>query len=165
MEPAAPGTSHSGPVSIFNMMRRCLLLVALTAIAFGLVWFRISGKAAFLTSRRQSIIEVNGTPVPGEILLNKFSAIVTRRDAGKSHSYQLFFEGDVDFTGDMGSVVDCHEWVAPHLPFLLVTQSYPPCRRLPEDGPAGQRWPLIARGRSIQFVTKDHTTISVVTHE
>jgi hypothetical protein len=144
------------------MMRRWFLLVALAAIAFALVWFRISGRAALLTSRRPSTIEVNGTRVPGEVLLGKFRAVVTRRDRGKRHSYLLFFEGDVDLTGDMGSVVDCYEWVAPHLPLLLETQSYPPCKRLPEDGPAGQRWPLIARGRSMQFVTGDHTTISVV---
>jgi hypothetical protein len=111
---------------------------------------------------RRLRIEVDGVPVEGEILGNRFSAIVTRRDAGKKHSYQLFYEGDVDFTGDMGSVADCHQWVAPRFPFLLQTLTYPPCERIPEDELGPRRWPLMLRGRSMQFVTKDHSTISVV---
>jgi hypothetical protein len=148
-----------------NMTHRWFLLAALTAIAFGIAWLVISGRVAHFTLSRRSMIEVNGIPVQGEILGNKFSAIVTRRGAGKKHSYFLSFEGDVDSTGNMGSVVDCHEWVAPHLPFLLETRTYPPCERLPEDGPAGQRWPLILRNHSMQFVTKDQSTISVVMPE
>jgi hypothetical protein len=96
--------------------------------------------------------------VQGEILGNRFSAIVTIRDVGKKHSYQLSYAGDVDMTGDMGFVVDCRQWVAPHFPLLLQTRNYPPCKRLPED----EYWSLLSRGHSMQFVTEDHSTISVV---
>ena len=34
----------------------------------------------------------------------------------------IAFRGNIDFIGDMGSVVDCHEWVAPHFPILLNPQ-------------------------------------------
>jgi len=61
-------------------------------------------------------------------------------------------------TGDMGFVVDCRQWVAPHFPLLLQTRNYPPCKRLPED----EYRSLFSRRHSMQFVTKDHSTISVV---
>ena len=130
-------------------------------ISFAAAWLGFSGRVGYLALNRRLTIEVNGVPVRGEILLNRVTAIVTRRDVGKNHSYLLSFEGDIDSTGDMGSVVDCHEWVAPHLPFLLETRSYPPCKRLPEDGPALRRWPLIGRGNSMQLVTRDHSTIGI----
>jgi len=146
------------------MTNRWFLLSALTVlvIALAMGWLVHSRRVAYFTLERRLRIEVDGVPVEGEILGNRFSAIVTRRDAGKKHSYQLFYEGDVDFTGDMGSVADCHRWVAPHFPFLLQTRSYPPCKRLPEDELGLRRWPLMVRGHSMKFVTKDHSTISVV---
>lgn len=133
----------------------------LAVLVIAVIWLGYSGRIAFLTLDRSLTIQVNGTVVPGEILSNKVTAIVTRRDAGKRHSYQLFFEGDTDSTGDMGSVVDCHDWVAPQLPLLLVTRNYPPCKPLPEDQPGLRRWPFIRQGGSMQFVTKDQSTISV----
>ncbi len=146
------------------MTNRWFLLSALTVlvIALAMGWLVLSRRVAYFTLERRLRIEVDGVPVEGEILGNRFSAIVTRRDAGKKHSYQLFYEGDVDFTGDMGFVADCHRWVAPHFSFLLQTRSYPPCKRLPEDELGLRRWPLMVRGHSMQFVTKDHSTISVV---
>lgn len=145
------------------MTKRLLLLSALTVIAFAVAWLFSSGRVAYLSLDRHLRIEVNGMPLQGDVFRNRVTAIVTRRDVGNKHSYQLFFEGDTDFTGDIGSVVDCHEWVAPHLPFLLETRNYSPCKRLPEDELALQRWPLIWRGNSMQFVTKeDRTTISII---
>jgi hypothetical protein len=146
------------------MLRKWLLLPVATVlvIAFAAAWLLLSGRVAYLTLDRRLKVEINGVPVGGEILRNRTTAVVTRRDAGKRHSYQLFFEGDIDSTGDTGTVVDCHEWVAPDFPLLLETRSYPPCKRLPDDGPVSRRWPLIVRGRSMQFVTKDNSTISVV---
>jgi hypothetical protein len=146
------------------MLRKRLLLpvAAVLVIAFAVAWLLLSDRVAYLTLDRRFKVQVNGVPVDGEILSNRTTAIVTRRDAGKRHSYQLFFEGDIDSTGDTGTVVDCHEWVAPHFPLLLETRTYPPCRRLPDDGPALRRWPLVVRGNSMQFVTKDNFTISVV---
>jgi hypothetical protein len=148
------------------MTNRWFLLSALTVlvIMFAIGWLVLSRRVAYFTVERRLRIEVDRVPVEGEILGNRFSAIVTRRDAGKKHSYQLFYEGDVDITGDMGSVADCHQWVAPRFPFLLQTLTYPPCERIPEDElELGlRRWPLMLRGHSMQFVTKDHSTISVV---
>ena len=134
-----------------------ILLIACTA-----AWLRFSGRIAYLTLDRRLRIEVNGMPVKGETLLNGFTAIVTRRDSGNEHSYLLSFAGDIDFTGNMGYAVDCHEWVAPHLPFLIETRSYPPCKQLPQDGTALWGWPLYHRNNSMQFVTKDHSTIKIV---
>jgi hypothetical protein len=145
------------------LRKRLLLLVATTlVIAVALAWLLRSGRIAYLTLDRRLKVEINGVRVDGEILSNRTDAIVTRRDAGKSHSYQLFFEGDIDSNGDTGTVVDCHEWVAPHFPLLLETRTYPPCKHLLDDGPVLRRWPLVVRGNSMQFVLKDNSTVSVV---
>jgi hypothetical protein len=120
-----------------------------------------SGRITYLTLDRRLRIEVNGMALKGEILRNGVTAIVTRRDAGNEHSYLLSFEGDIDFTGKLSYVVDCHEWVAPHLLFLIETRSYPPCKHLPQDGAADWGWPLCHRNNSMQFVTKDHSTITI----
>lgn len=144
------------------MIKRWFQLTAITVLVIAMTtgWLFLSGRVAYFTLDRRLKIEVNGVPVEGEILGNRVSAIVTRRDAGKKHSYQLFYEGDVDFTGDMGSVGDCQHWVAPHFPLLIQTRSYPPCER-PQFGINDRRWPLMLRGHSMQFITKDHSTISV----
>ena len=151
------------PGSKVTMAKRRFALAAVTlvAVALAVVWMVRSGKVAYLFLDRHSTIRVNGTPVPGEILSNKFTAIVTRRDEGKQHSYQVFFEGDTDFTGDMGFIVDCGQWVAPHLPLLPEISNYPPCKRLFVDVSDTGRWPLIDKGKSMQFVLKDQTTITI----
>jgi hypothetical protein len=143
------------------MTKRRFLPVALAALLVALAIGRLvlSGSVAYFTLDKRLRIEVDGVPVEGEILGDRFSAIVTIRDADKMHSYQLFYAGDVDKTGDMGQVVDCRQWVAPHFPLLLHTRNYPPCyRRLPED----EYRSLMRRGDSMQFVTKDHSTVSIV---
>jgi hypothetical protein len=147
-----------------SMPRRWLLLpsAVVLLIASAFAWLGFSSRVAYLTLDRHLKIEVNGVRVDGEVLRNRVTAVVTRRDAGQKHSYQLFFEGDIDSTGDTGSVIDCHEWVAPRFPFLLETRSYPPCKHLPDDRPGLRRWPVIVRGNSMQFVTKDNSTVSVV---
>jgi hypothetical protein len=147
------------------MVKKRIALLAILCVAapVAVAWMVRSGKIAFLSSARHWTIQVNGTPVPGEILSNKFTAIVTRRDEGKHHSYQLFFEGDTDFTGDMGFVVDCGQWVAPQLPLLIETSHYPSCERrrlrggVSDTGP----WPLTNKGQSLQFVLKDQTIITI----
>jgi hypothetical protein len=142
------------------MTKRRFLFAVLTflLIALAIGWLVLPSRVEYLTLDRRLRIEVNGVPVEGELLGNRFSAIVTIRDAGKKHSYQLFYAGDVDMTGDMGFVVDCRQWVAPHFPMLLQTRNYPPCTRLPGD----EYCSLLRREHSMQFVTKDHSTISVV---
>jgi hypothetical protein len=145
------------------MARRWFAVAAIGAIpvALAVAWIGISGKVAYLALNRRSTIEVNGTPVPGEIFSNRSRAIVTRRDKNKQRSYRLFFEGDTDFTGDMGFVVDCGPWVAPHLPLLLETRNYPPCNRSFGAVSDSGRWPLIDKGKSMQFVLKDQTIITI----
>ena len=134
------------------------LTVLLIALAIG--WLARSGKVAYFKLDKRLRIEVNGVPVKGEIIGNKSSAIVTIRESGKKHSYQLFYEGDVDSTGDTGFVVDCQQWLAPEVPFLLQTHNYPPCKRHPEDEYG--RWSLVLRSGSMQFATKDHSTVRIV---
>src|SRR5882724_1559453 len=122
-------------VHVLFMRYKWLLPSALTllAIAVAIRWLGFSRRVAYLTLDQRVKMEVNGVPVAGEILRDGVTAIVTRRDLGRRHSYQLFFEGDVDFTGDTGWVVDCHQWVAPNFPYLLLRHSHPPCRFLLDD--------------------------------
>jgi hypothetical protein len=114
---------------------------------------------ALLTRNRYATIEANNVPAQGDILEGNQTAIVTRRDPGKVHSYRLFFEGDTDSTGDTGFVIDCHAWVAPRLPFLLEVPNYPPCNILSEDVYKDRRWPLLRRGHFVEFATSDGSTI------
>jgi hypothetical protein len=146
------------------MKKRWFVLSALMVLltVFAAAWLDWSGRVTYLALDRRLSIEINGVTVEGEIYSNRVTAILTRRDTGKEHSYQLLFEGDIDSTGDMGSVIDCREWVAPHLPFILKTRGYPPCKRTQADDLPHGRWPLIHRGNSMQFVTKDGSTVSVV---
>src|ERR1700722_5747471 len=50
-----------------------------------------SGRIACLTSDRHLKVEINGARVDEEILSNRTDAIVTRRDAGKSHFVSIVF--------------------------------------------------------------------------
>lgn len=157
------GTSHPKQVSNSSMKTKWLLqgALALLLLAVALVYLHFSGRLAFLTLNRRATIELNGAPVQGELLEGRRTAVVTTRDPGKIHSYQLFFEGDTDSTGDTGFVLDCNQWVAPHLPLLPETQGYPPCKNLLGNGFQTRRWRLIEKGNSMQFVLKDHSTITI----
>jgi|SRR5689334_12076025 hypothetical protein len=150
-------------VSKVTMVKKRVAVVATICVvaALAVTWMVRSGKIAFLSLERHRTIRVNGTPVPGEILGNKFTAIVTRRDEGKQHSYQLFFEGDTDFTGDMGFIVDCGQSVAPQVPLLVETSNYPSCKRLLGDVSDTGRWPLIDKGKSMQFALEDQTILAI----
>lgn len=135
-------------------------LVALSLLA-ACGFLRFYNAVALLTRNRSATIEVNGAPVQGEILDGRLTAIVTRRDAGKAHSYRLFFERDTDSRGDTGFVIDCHAWVAPHLPFLLEVPNYPPCNILSEDVYKDRRWPLVRRGQFIEFLTDGLSNVRI----
>jgi hypothetical protein len=145
------------------MKKNWFFLAAFAVLLFAvpLGFLLSSGRVALVTLNTRAKIEVNGTLVPGEVLEGRTTAVVTTRDAGKSHSYQLFFEGDTDSTGDMGFVLDCNQWVAPHLPLLLETREYPPCKNLPEDASQRRRWPLIDKGKSMQFVLRDRSVVTI----
>jgi hypothetical protein len=150
-------------VSLLDMKRKGLLVIALVVLSIlaACVFLRSYRAIALLTRNRHATIEVNNALVQGEILEGSLTAIVTRRDPGKVHSYRLFFEGDTDSTGDTGFVIDCHAWVAPRLPFLLEVPSYPPCNILSEDVYKDRRWPLFRRGYFVEFVTSDRSTIRI----
>jgi hypothetical protein len=85
-----------------------IIALGLAAFAIGDCYF--AGSLRFLKLDTNPKISVNGAAVPGELLVGQTTAVVTVRDTDKAHSYQLFFEGDTDFTGDMGSLVDCGAW-------------------------------------------------------
>jgi hypothetical protein len=138
------------------------LLLVVVAAGIALAFLERTGKAVLLVLDRHAAVEANGVPVPGEMLVGTATAIVTRRDPGKEHSYLLFFAGDVDSKGDMGDVVDCHKWVAPHLPVLLVTRDYPPCVAISGDGAGSRRRPLMVQvAGGMQFVAEDQSIIRV----
>jgi len=118
-------------------------------------------QSRYLVLNRSVTIEVNGVPVQGEVLQDRSSAIVTRRDSGRAHSYRLSYAGDVDMTGNMGFVADCHKWVSPRLPLLLETTEYPPCKVLPGNGGKPWGWSLIWKGSFEQFVTGDGEVIAI----
>ena len=135
-----------------------LLAFAIGSVVLILGYCYFSGRLRFLTLNTHAKIELNGVRVRGEILEGHTTALVTTREAGKRHSCKLFFEGDTDLTGDMGFVVDCGPWVAPHLPVLPETRNYPPCNGSLEYG---KRWPLIDEGKSMRFVLWDQAIVRI----
>lgn len=158
------GTSWPATVSLLSMKRKGLIvatLVALSIIFAACLVLRSTNAVAFLVRDRKATVEVDGRLVQGEILDGRRSAIVTRRDDGKAHSYRLFFEADTDSNRDTGWVIDCHAWVAPRFPILLEAANYPPCNILSDDVYKDRRWPLFRRGRFIEFVADDLSTIRI----
>jgi hypothetical protein len=152
-------------VSLLSMKKREGLIVA-TLVGLSIIFaaclvLRSTNAVALLVRNRKATVEVNGKLVHGEILEGRLSAIVTRRDDGKEHSYRLFFEGDTDSNQDTGWVIDCHAWVAPQLPVLLEADNYPPCNILSDDVYKDHRWPLFRRGYFIEFVADDLSTIRI----
>lgn len=140
-----------------------LFLAAFTMcfVALVMAYCYFSGRLRFLIVNRNASIELNGTPVRGEILTGRTNALVTIREPGKGHSYQLFFEGDTDFTGDMGSVADCGPWVAPHFPVIPETQNYPPCKNVTDAKSQAKRWPLMDEGKAMRFLMPDSSTVTI----
>ena len=145
------------------MKKKALIVIALVVLSIlgAGAFLRFYNAVSYLTRNRSAKIQVNGKPVDGDVLEGRLTAIVTRRDAGKVHSYRIFFEGDTDANGGTGFVIDCHAWVAPRLPFLLEAANYPPCNMLSEDVYKDRRWPLFRRGQFIEFLTNDLSTIRI----
>ena len=141
------------------MLRVLAVVLALVSLAFGYCY--VSGQVLLLSSDIHAKIELNGALVPGEILVGRTTAVVTVRETGKRHSYQLFFAGDTDLAGNMGFVVDCGAWVAPHLPVLPETRNYSPCRMALHEASHAELWPLINKGSSMQFTLQDNSTVAI----
>jgi hypothetical protein len=143
-----------------------LLIFTLFSILFAIAYPYYSGKAIYLVLYRHAVIEVNGVRVPGAVLATRNVALITRRDSGHEHSYLLAFEGDVDMEGDMGAAIDCHSWVAPRFPLLIVTKDYPPCTGTSSATPGNcKRISIKAMHHApVAFETPEHEIIGVLDH-
>jgi len=136
-------------------MKRIIVSLGIIIAAAGLVWhWYISGKFDLLHRTRDKKVVIHGSAIQADVLVGRSSALVTRRDNGQEHSYLLLYAGDVDQTGDMGYVLDCHNWVAPRMPVLIETEGYPNCT-------SEHYVPIIARGLSEEFVDVNGDTLVV----
>ena len=143
------------------MRRFALIGVTICLLTAAVFYLHLTGRFGFLRRTPDWNVVVNGVTVDGEVLAGRAFAVVTRRDKGKEHSYLLFYEGDVDQTGDMGRVIDCRKWIAPRLPILIETGTYPNCQVRSYDNANTFRMSLIAKGGAPQFVTTDVDVISI----
>jgi hypothetical protein len=142
-------------------MRRFALIAAVSCLLIGAASYAyISGRFDLLRRAEHYTIEVNGAAIHGDVLVGRASAVVTRRDEGHTHSYLLLYEGDVDQTGDIGQVIDCGDWIAPRLPILIQTSSYPTCNV--RSARAGvSRISLTYKGTAQRFTTSEQDVISI----
>jgi hypothetical protein len=143
-------------------MRRFALIGATICLLTGAVfYFYRTGRFDLLRRMPRWKVEVNGATVDGEVLTGRAFAVVTRRDRGKEHSYLLFFEGDVDQTGNAGRIIDCRKWIAPRLPITIETGSYPNCKVQSHDNANSFPMSLIAKDGAPQFLTEDGDVILI----
>src|ERR1700739_4445809 len=117
-----------------------LTVAAFLMLLLVCAWLVLSGRVSYFVWNRDATVTLTGTRVPGRVLNGRATAIVTTLQAGKEHSYQLLLAGDTDFTGNMGNVVDCRDWVAPRFPVLIETRDYPPC--VTRENPESKGWTL-----------------------
>jgi hypothetical protein len=144
------------------MRRFAVIAATICLLAVAAFYFYLTGRIDLLHRRPHWTVEVNGAAIDGEVLAGRVSAVVTRRDKGKEHSYLLFYAGDVDQTGDIGQVIDCQNWIAPNLPILIETGGYPKCKVQPKDNASSWRMSLTTKDASEQFVTTDRNVISII---
>jgi hypothetical protein len=143
------------------MRRRIAAFLLAVAVLISIVGLYLAGKFRVLTIDRKTKIQVNGRIVSGELLTTSGTAIVTIRDRGKKRSYRIVPAGDIDMVGNMGYVIDCHQWTAPRLPVLIEFGEYPRCEVLPEDG-VRFGYPLIWKGGGVQFVNGGGDKITLI---
>jgi hypothetical protein len=143
------------------MRRFALIGVAIYLLAAAGFYFHLIGRFDFLHRTTDWQVAVNGVTVDGEVLVGRTFVVATRGDKGKEHSYLLFYAGDVDQRGDMGIVIDCREWIAPRLPILIETHTYPNCKAPSRNSENTHRMSLLAKGGSPQFLTQDGEVISI----
>jgi hypothetical protein len=141
-------------------MRRFALIAATTCLLIGggfYVYYAYRmGKFDLMHRSVAWIIEVNGIPVQADVLVGRLSTVVTRRDKGKEHSYLLLYASDVDYSGTIGQARDCRNWVAPKLPILIRTSTYPIVNC---DEERASRILLTSEG--VHFTTMDREMISI----
>ena len=124
-------------------------------------FLHITGRFGFLRRTPEWNVMVNGVTIDGEVLEGRDFVAVTRRDKGKEHLYLLFSEGDTDQMGDMGRVIDCRKWIAPRLPILIETRTYPDCQVRSHDNADTFRMSLTAKDGTPQFLTTNGDVISI----
>jgi hypothetical protein len=137
-----------------------VLVVALVVLLVGISYLVYSGQVGFFILNKRAVIAVDGVQVKGDVLEMRFYSLVTIREPGKERTYLLMFAGDVDMEGDIGHAIDCRQWIAPRVPVLLATQSYPPCDWVAGEAYRGVYW----RNYSMQlmrFKAFDDSTITV----
>jgi|SRR5580704_2995626 hypothetical protein len=139
-------------------MRRFVAIAAASCLVIGITSYAYTSRRFGLLCRAgRYTVEVNGAAVHGGVLAGRSTAVVTRRDKGKEHSYLLLYAGDIDQTGDVGQVIDCGEWIAPKLPILIRTSNYPNC----EQRSTRSRISLMSKGTTEQFTTTEQDVISI----
>jgi hypothetical protein len=104
-----------------------VIVLALVVFLVGVSYLIYSRQVDVFILNRRAAIAVDGVRVKGDVLETQSYALVTIREQGKERTYLLMFAGDVDMEGDIGQAVDCRQWIAPRVPVLIATQSYPPC--------------------------------------
>jgi hypothetical protein len=141
-------------------MKRALGVLFALFLVLGATYLWFSPRFLVLTANHAAKVEINGAAVKADVLDGNLTAVVTLRESGNDHSYLLVFEGDTDSTGDTGSVVDCHEWIAPRSPLLLLSKY--PSRCIPVSNATTSRWSLLRKNGSLQFKSDDQRTVRVV---
>ncbi|MGC1904051.1 MAG: hypothetical protein WA715_09550 [Candidatus Acidiferrum sp.] len=129
------------------------------AVVLGATPWWLSTKFLILAVKRAATVQADGAPVVAEVLDGTSTALVTMRESKGQPSYLLKFEGDTEWTGDTGSVLNCDEWVAPRMPILLISKHSPPCIKASPNGLP--RRSLIRKNGFLQFVTDDQRTIRI----
>jgi hypothetical protein len=63
-------------------------------------------------------------------------------------------------TYNIGQVIDCGDWIAPRLPILIQTSSYPKCD-VRSARASALRTSLMSKGKAEQFITTEQDVISI----
>jgi hypothetical protein len=128
------------------------------AVALGATVWWLSTKFLILTVKTAATVRADNSPIAAQVLDGTSTSIVTVRESKGQHSYLLRFEGDTDWTGDTGSVLDCDGWI-PRMPIVLISKHSPPCSKAAPTGLS--RRSLIRKNGFLQFVTDDQRTIRI----
>jgi hypothetical protein len=152
------GTLPRAQVSDKSMRRLALIGITICMLTAAVFFLHITDRFGFLRRTPEWNVMVNGVTIDGEVLEGRDFVVVTRRDKGKEHSYLLFSEGDTD---QMVRVIDCRKWIAPRLPILIETRTYPDCQVRSHDNANTFRMSLTAKDGTPQFLTTNGDVISI----
>jgi len=134
------------------------ILIAFFVMGVATAW-TISTRYLTLTVNTTATVQDDGGPVAAEVFTGPATAVVALRESKGKQSYLLRFAGDVDWTGDTGSVHSCGSWVPPRIPILMISKHSPPCVEDPPTGPPVRS--LFLKNGYLQFVADDQRTIRI----